>query len=434
MSFIMDCLSVNEKGNLSMGGCDVKEVAETYGTPVYMMDEDDIRKNCRIYANAMKKYYGDRGLVLYASKAFSCKYIYKVAMEEGLGVDTVSGGEIYTALKAGFPAEKIYFHGNNKTEDEIELAIKNDIGCIVVDNCDEVDRIEEIAGRYGKTVKAMFRVSPGVDAHTHDFIKTGQIDSKFGEANETGDAIKLIKYASIKKNINIAGLHCHIGSQIFELDPFCETAEIMIDFIDEIRKETGIVISELNLGGGFGIKYTEEDDPVDFDKFIEAVSKTVKAKTKEKGLPCPFILMEPGRSLVAPSGITVYKVGTVKRIKDIRNYVCVDGGMGDNPRFIMYGARHGALLVENPLGEKEETVTIAGKCCESGDVLVENIELPKAKKGDYLAVLTTGAYNYSMASNYNRIPRPPVVMLKNGKATVVVKRESYEDIIKNDLI
>ncbi|MBR2916073.1 MAG: diaminopimelate decarboxylase, partial [Clostridia bacterium] len=327
-----------------------------------------------------------------------------------------------------------YFHGNNKTEDELELAIKNDIGCIVIDNCDEVDRIEEIAGEYGKTVKAMFRVSPGVDAHTHDFIKTGQIDSKFGEAIETGAAMKLIKYASEKKNINVAGIHCHIGSQIFELDPFCEAAEIMLDFMKEIKNETGIVISELNLGGGFGIKYTEEDDPVDYDKFIEAVSKTVKEKAKEKGLPSPFILMEPGRSIVASSGITVYKVGTVKRIENIRNYVCVDGGMGDNPRFILYGAKYDAVLVENPLGDRVETVTIAGKCCESGDVIIEDIKMPKAKKGDYLAVLATGAYNYSMASNYNRIPRPPVVMLKGGKDIVAVKRESYEDIIKNDLI
>ncbi len=434
MSFVMDCLSVNEKGNLSIGGCDVVEIAKEYGTPLYIMDEDDIRKNCRTYKNAMKKYYGEDALVLYASKAFSCKYMYKIAMEEGIGVDTVSGGEIYTALSAGFPAEKIYFHGNNKTEDELELAIKNDIGCIVIDNCDEVDRIEEIALKYGKTVKAMFRVSPGVDAHTHDFIKTGQIDSKFGAAIETGDAIKLIKYASNKKNINISGIHCHIGSQIFELDPFCEAAEVMLDFMKKIKDETGIVISELNLGGGFGIKYTEEDDPLDYEKYIEAVSKTVKKSAKELGLPCPVILMEPGRSIVASSGITVYKVGTVKRIENVRNYVCVDGGMGDNPRFILYGAKYDAVLVENPLGDRVEAVTIAGKCCESGDVIIEDILMPKTKKGDYLAVLATGAYNYSMASNYNRIPRIPVVMAKEGKTSLAVKRETYEDIIKNDLI
>lgn len=434
MDFVMDCLSVNESGNLSIGGCDVSALAKEYGTPLYIMDEGEIRKNCRIYAEAMKKYYGGNGLVLYASKAFSCKYIYKLAMEEGLGVDTVSGGEIYTALSAGFPAEKIYFHGNNKTVDELELAIKNDIGCIVIDNADEVDRIEEVAEKYGKVVKAMFRVSPGVDAHTHDFIKTGQIDSKFGTAIETGAALELIKYTQPKKNIRIAGIHCHIGSQIFELDPFREAAEIMLSFMKEIKDETGIEIEELNLGGGFGIKYTEQDTPIDYDKFIEAVSKVVKEKSEEKGLKCPFILMEPGRSLVAPAGLTVYTVGTVKRIEGIRNYVCVDGGMGDNPRFILYGAEYDAVLPERPMAERCEKVTIAGKCCESGDVIIEDIMMPEINKGDLVAVLATGAYNYSMSSNYNRIPKPPVVMVKDGVSKIVVKRETYEDIIKNDLM
>ena len=434
MDFVMNCLSVNKKGNLSVGGCDVSALAKEYGTPLYIMDEGEIRKNCRIYADAMKKYYNGNGLVLYASKAFSCKYIYKVMMEEGLGIDTVSGGEIYTALAAGFPAGKIYFHGNNKTVDELELAIKNDIGCIVIDNSDEVDRIEEIAERYGKTVKAMFRVSPGVDAHTHDFIKTGQIDSKFGTAIETGAALELIRYTATKKNIRIEGIHCHIGSQIFELDPFREAAEIMLSFMKEIKDETGIELSELNLGGGFGIKYTENDTPIDYDKFIEAVSVVVKEKAAEKGLKCPFILMEPGRSMVAPAGLTVYTVGTVKRIPGIRNYVCIDGGMCDNPRFIFYGAEYDAVMVEKPYAEKVEKVTIAGKCCESGDIVIEDIMMPEMKKGDIVAVLATGAYNYSMSSNYNRIPRPPVVMVKDGKSEVAIKRETYEDIIKNDMM
>ena len=433
MDFVMDCLSVNENGNLSIGGADVTELAKEYGTPLYIMDEENIRKNCRIYADAMKKYYDGNGLVLYASKAFSCKYMYKLAMEEGLGVDTVSGGEIYTALSAGFPAERIYFHGNNKTYDELDFAIKNNIGCIVIDNADEVDRIESIAGKYGKKVKAMFRVSPGVDAHTHDFIKTGQIDSKFGAAIETGEALALIKYTAKKKNIDIKGIHCHIGSQIFELEPFCEAAEIMLSFMKTIKDEAGIEISELNLGGGFGIKYTNQDNPVDFDKFIEAVSKVVKEKSVEKGLKCPYILMEPGRSIVASSGMTVYTVGTVKRIPNVRNYVCVDGGMGDNPRFILYGAEYDAVLPQRPTAQRTEKVTIAGKCCESGDVLIEDIMMPETEKGDLLAVLATGAYNYSMASNYNRNLVPPIVMVENGKHYMAVKPQTEEDLIRNDL-
>ncbi len=434
MEFVMKCLDVNENGGLMIGGCSVEALAKEYGTPLYIMDEGDIRNNCRIYADAMKKYYDGNGLVLYASKALSCKYMYKIAMEEGLGVDTVSGGEIYTALAAGFPAEKIYFHGNNKTEDEIELAVKNDIGCLVVDNCDELDRIEKIAEKYGKTVKIMFRVTPGVDAHTHDFIRTGQIDSKFGAAIETGAAEKIVEYALTKKNVKIAGIHCHIGSQIFELEPFCETAGIMLGFIKTVKEKFNIELDELNLGGGFGIKYTESDTPIDYDKFIEAVSEVVKEKAQELGVKCPFILMEPGRSIVAPSGITVYTVGSVKRIPDIRTYVCVDGGMCDNPRYILYESKYDAVLVSDAAAKRTENVTIAGKCCESGDVVIKDIMMPEIKKDDLVAVLATGAYNYSMASNYNRIPRPPIVMAMNGESKVAVKRESYEDIIANDLI
>ncbi len=434
MEFVMKCLDVNEKGGLMIGDCNVEDLAKEYGTPLYIMDEGDIRNNCRIYADAMKKYYDRNGMVLYASKALSCKYMYKIAMEEGLGVDTVSGGEIYTALSAGFPAEKIYFHGNNKTVDEIDLAVKNGIGCIVVDNYDELDRIEEIAQKYGKTVKIMFRVTPGVDAHTHDFIRTGQIDSKFGSAIETGEAERIVEYALTKKNMKIAGIHCHIGSQIFELDPFCETAEIMLGFIKTVKDKFGVELEELNLGGGFGIKYTESDTPIDYDKFIEAVSKIVRKKADEMELKCPFILMEPGRSIVAPSGITVYTVGTVKRIPNVRTYVCVDGGMGDNPRYILYESKYDAVLANKATAPRTETVTIAGKCCESGDIVIKDIMMPETQKGDLVAVLATGAYNYSMASNYNRIPRPPIVMAMNGESKAVVKRESYEDIVKNDLI
>ncbi len=434
MEFVMKCLGINEAGNLTIGGCDVKELAKQYKTPLYIMDESDVRKNCRTYVDAIDKYYDGNGLILYASKALSCKYMYKIAMEEGMGVDTVSGGEIYTALAAGFPAEKIYFHGNNKTYDEIEYAVKSNIGCFVVDNEDELDAIDEIAGKYKKTVKIMLRITPGVDAHTHDFIRTGQIDSKFGAALETGAADKLTEYALAKKNVELKGLHCHIGSQIFELAPFCETAEIMMNYIAKLDRKYGVVIEELNLGGGFGIKYTEKDTPIDYDKFIEAVSAVIKKSAADLGVKCPFILMEPGRSIVAPSGITVYTVGTVKKIPNVRTYVCVDGGMGDNPRYILYNSEYDAVLVEKPDAERFEKVTVAGKCCESGDIVIKDIFMPEVKKGDLIAVLATGAYNYSMASNYNRIPRPPVIMAKDGKSKIAVKRETYEDIIANDMI
>lgn len=434
VEFVMNCLGENEKGHLEIGGCDVTELAKKYKTPLYIMDEDEIRKNCRIYADAMKKYYGGNGLILYASKAFSCKYMYRIAMEEGLGVDTVSGGEIYTALSAGFPADKIYFHGNNKTYDEIEMAVKNGIGCIIVDNEDEIDMISEIGEKYKKSVKTMYRITPGVDAHTHEFIRTGQIDSKFGAAIATGAAKRLLKYAASKNYIKISGLHCHIGSQIFELEPFALAAEIMLNFIAEIKDEFDIEIEELNLGGGFGIKYTENDNPIDYDKFIEKVSEVVKKRSSELNIKLPFILMEPGRSVVAPAGITVYTVGNIKRIPNIRTYVSVDGGMGDNPRHILYNSAYDAVLPERPSAERIEKVTIAGKCCESGDVVADGVFLPEVKRGDLLAVLSTGAYNYSMASNYNRIPRPPVIMVSGGKSRIAVKRETYEDLVLNDVL
>ncbi len=433
MEFVMECLKVNEKGNIEIGGCDVAELAAKHGTPAYIMDESVIRENCRRYTDAVKKYYNGNGMVLYASKAFSCLEIYRMMKEEGMGVDAVSGGEIYTALKAGFPAEKIYFHGNNKSEEELKFALSNGVGRIVVDNMTELDLLNKIAADCGKIQNILFRIKPGIDAHTHSFVMTGQIDSKFGVALETGEAEDIIKYALDLKNVKVVGIHCHIGSQIFELKPFEEAAAVMMNFMGDIRDKYGVELCELDLGGGFGIKYVDGDAPIEYGKYIEAVSKVVSRVAVERNLKVPFIVMEPGRSIVASAGLTVYKVGSVKNIPGIRTYVSVDGGMGDNPRFILYGSEYDAVLVEKPLAEKSGKVTIVGKCCESGDILIENIEMPEIKAGDLLAVLATGAYNYSMSSNYNRIPKLPVVFAADGKDRVVVKREAYEDLIRNDI-
>lgn len=431
--FISENLSVNEKDHLVIGGCDTADLINKYNTPLYVMDEELIKKNCKTFKNSIDKYYNGNGLILYASKAFSCKYMCNLVKNEGLGLDVVSGGELYTAVKSGFPTDKIYFHGNNKTYDEILLAIDNKINRFVVDNIFELDTINKIAKEKNIKAGVLFRIKPGIDAHTHDFIKTGQIDSKFGFALETGEAMEIIKYASKLENIDIVGVHCHIGSQIFELEPFVLAAKVMMNFIGDIKDAFGIEISELNLGGGFGIKYTETDCPIEYDKYIEAVSVAIKEAAKERNIKMPFILMEPGRSLIASAGITLYTVGGVKDIPNIRKYVSVDGGMCDNPRYILYQAKYSAVLSNRVSAKPAETVTIAGKCCESGDILITDIKMPQIKVGDNLAVLATGAYNYSMSSNYNRIPRPPVIMAENGKDKLIIKRETYDDIIANDL-
>ena len=431
--FVSECLGVNDHGRLTVGGLDTVELANKYGTPLYVMDENLIRKHCRIYKTAMDKYYGGNGLVLYASKAFSCMHMCRIAAEEGLGLDVVSGGELYTAKQAGFPMDKVYFHGNNKTEDELAMATQFGVGTIVADNIYEIEALNRISGKAGKKTDVMFRIKPGIDAHTHDFIMTGQIDSKFGVALETGEAMEAYKKAASLPNLNVVGVHCHIGSQIFDRQPFEEAARVMMNFIGDLQNE-GIKVQKLNLGGGYGIKYTTDDNPIDYDCYIAAVSEVVKKVADERNISLPMILMEPGRSIVAPAGVTLYTIGCIKDIPDVRTYVSVDGGMADNPRHIMYDSKYEAVLANAPLSEVDKTVTIAGKCCESGDILIRDIALPKLSVGDTLAVLATGAYNYSMASNYNRIPRPPVVMVKDGKDNVIIKRETYADIVKNDIL
>ena len=426
-------LAVNEQGHLTVGGMDTVELAKEYGTPIYIMDEGLIREHCRSFRESMDKYYGGQGLVCYASKAFCCKAMCRIMLEEGLGLDVVSEGELYTALSVGFPAEKLCFHGNNKTDHELSYALENGVGRIIVDNIYELERLDRLAEKTGRTANIMYRIKPGIDAHTHNFIMTGQIDSKFGFALETGEAYEAVKKAIECSHINLVGLHCHIGSQIFDIDPFVKAAEVMLTFIAKIKDELGFEVKELNLGGGFGIRYTEEDAPVGYDKYMEKVSEKVKEVCAEKNVKLPFILIEPGRSIAAPAGITLYTVGGRKEIPNIRTYVSVDGGMGDNPRYALYQSKYDVEVANKANLPKTETVTVAGKCCETGDLIGEGMPIQPVEPGDILAVLATGAYNYSMSSNYNRIPKPPVVMIRDGKSRVVVKRETFEDIVRNDI-
>ncbi|MDE5620367.1 MAG: diaminopimelate decarboxylase [Ruminococcus sp.] len=431
--FVSENLNVNEKGHLTIGGADTVELAEQYDTPLYVMDEQTVRSACRRFKNSIDKYYGGQGLVCYASKAFSCLEMCRIVASEGLGLDAVSIGELYTAVKAGFDVSKIGFHGNNKTNEELEFAVDNKVGHIIVDNISELLRLEEIAKYRNAKPDIMFRIKPGIDAHTHDFVKTGQIDSKFGFALETGEAFEAVKQAIACENVNLMGLHCHIGSQIFDIDPFEEAAKVMLDFIAKIKNELNYEINGLNLGGGFGIKYLNEHDPAPLETYMERVSKVVKNTCSERGINQPYIFIEPGRSIAAPAGITLYTVGARKEIPNIRTYISIDGGMADSPRYILYKSEYEAIVANKANEERTEKVTIAGKCCESGDLIGENMPLQHAESGDIIAVYATGAYNYSMSSNYNRLQKPAVVFVNNGESRIAVKRETLDDIIRNDI-
>ena len=430
---VSESVGVNSKGNMTFGGADCVELASRYGTPLYVYDESIIRKACAEFKESIDEFYDGNGQVLYASKAFSCKEMYRIIKSEGLGCDVVSAGELYTAIAAGFNADDIFFHGNNKTADELKYALTVGVGHIVVDNITELELLQDLACEQNKNVDILFRIKPGITAHTHDYVKTGQIDSKFGFALENGEALAAVKVAIGCKNLNLTGLHCHIGSQIFETAPFCDAAEVMLQFMADIRAEFGITLPILNLGGGFGVKYLENDLQVPFKAFIQKVSNTLKLKANALNYPIPKIFIEPGRAISGPAGVTLYTVGNVKEIKNIRTYVSIDGGMADNPRYALYNADYSVEVANRMNKEKVITATIAGKCCESGDLIQENVSLPKLKAGDTLAVLVTGAYNYSMSSNYNRIPRPAAVMVNNGESRVIIKRETYDDIIRNDI-
>lgn len=431
--FFSDCLGVNNTGHLTIDDCDSVVLAQRYGTPLYVMSETEIIKNVEQYKRSIDKFYGGNGAVAYASKAFSCKEIYRLMNRLGASIDVVSGGELYTALSVGFPAERVYFHGNNKSPDEIARAIEVGVGRIIVDNLPELEIIGATARAAAKKAQVLFRIKPGIDAHTHDFVRTGQIDSKFGFALETGDAMEAIKFALNDGNIDVMGIHCHIGSQIFDIEPFALAAEVMIDFMAKVRDELGITMTELNLGGGFGIRYVYSHDPAPYESYMGAVSETVKKACSDNNLPQPFIILEPGRSIVGSAGITLYTAGAIKTIPGVRTYLTIDGSMADNPRYALYKSEYDILSAARAGEPKDTLVTLAGRCCESGDLIGENMPIQKPLEGDIIAVTGTGAYNYAMASNYNRLPRPPVVMVKGAEHKIIVRGETYEDIIRNDV-
>lgn len=430
---ICDNISVNEKGHLTFAGYDTVELAEKYGTPLYLMDEDKIREHVRAYKTAMAKYFPAGSMPEFASKAFSCKQIYRIMAEEGIDIDVVSPGEIYTAAAAGFPMENSFFHGNNKTDADIRLAIENKVGCFVVDGEDELLALDRIAGEMGVKQNILLRITPGIDPHTHKKISTGSVDSKFGTAIETGQAMEITKKALSLQNVKLCGFHCHVGSQVFDIQPFTDASEIMLQFIADVRDALGYTAETLNLGGGLGVRYTEDDPEIDYGEKIKEVAEILNTQCEKLGLPVPKILMEPGRSLVADAGMTLYTVGSVKEIKGYKNYVSIDGGMTDNPRYTLYESPYTVILASRANDKKDYTATVAGRCCESGDLIQENVKMPKPCRGEILAVLTTGAYNYSMASNYNRIGRPPVVMLNSKRDYIAVRRETFSDICSLDI-
>lgn len=423
---------INSRRHLEIGGVDTVELAEKYGTPLYVYDVALIRERARGFKTTFDN-LGIKAQVAYASKAFSTVAMVQLVHEEGLSLDVVSGGELYTALAADFPTDKIHFHGNNKSVEELEMALEHQIGCIVVDNFFELEQLVQLCEQKKTNTKILLRVTPGIEAHTHDYILTGQEDSKFGFDLQNGQAEKALKMALQFERLDVLGVHCHIGSQIFDTTGFILATQKIFEKLDQWKKDFGYTSKVLNLGGGFGIRYTSEDEPIPPSKYVEEIIMEVKRQVSNFNMDLPEIWIEPGRSLVADAGTTLYKIGSQKEVPNVRKYVAVDGGMSDNIRPALYQAKYEAVLANRPLDEVEEKVSISGKCCESGDMLIWDLPLPKAENNDILAVFCTGAYGYSMANNYNRIPRPPVVFVENGIVELVVKRETYEDLIRLDV-
>ena len=431
---ICDNITV-KKGILYFAGQNTVELAGKYGTPLYLLDEDKIRQKCRAYKRAFKKYFGDNAKPLYASKANCFKRIYEIMREENMGIDVVSSGEIYVALKAGYDLSNAYFHSNNKTDGDIAYAMENGIGCFVADNIEEVKAVEAEAARRGITQKLILRLTPGIDPHTYEAIATGKVDSKFGTPIETGQADEIVEFTLKQEHIMLEGYHCHVGSQVFGEDIFERAAEVMLEFSSKMRDKLGFTAKTIDLGGGYGVRYVEEDPEFDIEEKIGQVAAAVKAACEKFDMEIPEIHMEPGRSIVADAGMTLYTAGTVKIIPGYKNYVSVDGGMPDNPRFALYGSSY-TCLPANKMDEKRDfECSVVGRCCESGDIIQEHVMMPSSiGRYDIIAVCTTGAYNYSMASNYNKLPRPPIIMLRGGNEDyVAVKRESLADLIRNDV-
>ncbi len=427
-------ISVSQDGILHFAGQSTVALAQQYGTPLYLMDEDRIRNRMSVYRKGMQEAFGEYGHVLYASKAASFKRIYEIAREEGIGIDVVSSGEIATALKAGYPLEKACFHSNNKTDWDIRYAMEQGIGLFAVDNKEELYAIDAIAGKLGRKQPLILRITPGIDPHTYAAVNTGMVDSKFGSAIETGQAEEMTRLALSLPHLELMGFHCHVGSQVFDSDVFLQTADIMFAFIAEMREKLGFVTQKLDLGGGYGVRYTAADPYMDIESNLLTVGKRVRELVARYKIQMPHIYLEPGRSIVADAGMTLYTMGTLKQIPGYKNYVSVDGGMADNPRYILYGSKYTLLPASKMHAPRNMVCSVVGRCCESGDILQENVAMPEnLQRGDLIACLTTGAYNYSMASNYTRLPRPAVVMLRGGQSYVAVRRESLEDITRLDV-
>ncbi len=425
-TFPITC-KVNAKGHLTIGGCDSLELVKTYGSPLYLIDKETLIYNASSYINSLKKHYPNH-LILYASKAFTNTAIFKIINNLGLGIDVVSGGEIFTALSANFNKKNIYFHGNNKSEDEIKYALTNDIGTIVLDNFYELELLQKISKELNKTIEIIIRLTPGIECHTHDYIKTGHLDSKFGfDLEYLDDVLKSIKTKG--DNLRLKGLHAHIGSQIFELKPYTDTIEILLEKFSYIKQKYNIELTELNVGGGIGISYIKEDDPISIDDWARVTSETIEKACKKYNLLLPKLIGEPGRSIIGSSGVTLYTVGSSKQVPNGRKYISIDGGMADNPRPITYNAKYTAVVANKMNHTDLEIVTIAGRYCETGDILIRDITLPKLSPKDIIAVSNTGAYNYSMSSNYNMVPRPACVLVSNGQSEIIIERETYSDLI-----
>ncbi|KMT20884.1 diaminopimelate decarboxylase [Clostridium cylindrosporum] len=428
--FGYEFLTRDKNGILEIEGCNSLDLLKEYGSPLYVMNESDIINRCtQIRENHIEKH---GGFAVYASKAFSNKAMYRLIKSQGLGIDVVSGGEMYTAKSVDFPMENVVFHGNNKSPQEIEMAIEYGVGRVIIDNFYDVENVIRISNEKKKKTGVMVRVAPGVEGDTHDFIKTGHEDSKFGFSLNDGSLEKAVEMLLKAEYVNFRGIHAHVGSQLLENEVFKKEVSVLAKLYRKLTDMFNIEINEINLGGGFGIFYTESDTRLDVSYFTDLMNSEVDREFKENGLKRPMIIIEPGRWVVGEAGVTLYTVGAIKNIEGVRKYISVDGGMTDNPRPPLYGAEYLAVAIENA-DREEENVTVAGKCCESGDILINKISLPERKSGDHIGILSTGAYNYSMSSNYNRLPKPAVVMVKEGTSRLIVKRETYEDIIRNDI-
>lgn len=433
-NYYSDHFTIEDDGHLHLDGVDLVEVAKQYGTPVYVMSEKQIRENCRAFTQAMARNFGEKYKVAYASKALCAKFIYRILQSEGIHADVVSGGELYTALKAGFDPKHLHFHGNNKTVAELEMGVDCGIGSIIIDAYEEVERLEAVCADRGVHQRVLFRVKPGVHADTHEFISTGQNDSKFGFGIEDGEAMRLARHILEQPHLDFAGIHCHIGSQVFSVDAFARAAKIMFDFFCKMEQELNIHMDEMIIGGGFGVKYMPSDEPGTFGEKLDAMGKVMHEEAAKYCREIPEIVIEPGRSMVCAAGCTLYTVGSVRDIKDARTYVSVDGGMIDNPRFVLYGAEYDAVVANRANAPRDKVQTIAGRCCESGDLVARDLKFQTAKAEDIICTFATGAYNFSMASNYNRVPRPSIILVKeDGTTAEVVRRQTYEDLISCDL-